>query len=213
MSNLIKCLFVSTCSGSDIFYLLLDVIAPIALEIIIIGLLFDRLMDFRERKKWLLAKYVLLSRLVRIQDELLLNLVPSEKRMASLTTINCGPIAVDLLFKWAENHPNLLELRQALRPYINMRLGFLNSKITSKREQINEIIQAHSIHMEPELFGILLEIDADLAQAETIVSFSDMGNSEEFIEAVYAIILSAIKLQEWLIESKEIKFKMPSVTL
>ena len=211
MSALIKCLFVSACSGSDIFYLLLDVVAPIILEIIIIGLLFDRIMDFRERKKWSLAKFILLSRLLRIQDELLLNLVPSEKRKASLTTINCGPIAVDTLFEWAEDHPNLMEVRQALGPYINMRLVFLSSKIVSKREQINEIIQAHSVHIEPELFGILLEMDSDLSQAETISSFSDTENSAEIIEAVYAIILSALKLQEWLIESKEIKFKMPLV--
>jgi hypothetical protein len=211
MSALIKCLFVSACSGSDIFYLLLDVVAPIILEIIIIGLLFDRIMDFRERKKWSLAKYILLSRLLRIQDELLLNLVPSEKRKASLTTINCGPIAVDMLFEWAEDHPNLMEVRQALDPYINMRLVFLSSKIVSKREQINEIIQAHSVHIEPELFGILLEMDSDLSQAETISSFSDTENSAVIIEAVYAIILSALKLQAWLIESKEIKFKMPLV--
>lgn len=209
MSALFKCLFVSACSTSNILYLLLDVLAPIVLEIIIIGLLFDRLMDLRERKKWALAKYILLSRLLRIQDELLLDLVPSEKRKASLTTITCGPIAVDLLFDWLEDHPSLIEVRQALDSYINMRLVFLSSKIVHKREQINEIIQAHSVHIEPELFGILLEIDTDMSQAETIRSFSGTENSSEFIDAVYVIIVSVLKLQKWLVESKEINFEMP----
>ena len=203
MSALIQCILSMNCSGFQIINLVLDIMAPIVLEIIFIGLVFDHLIDIREKRRWSLAKFILFSRLIRIQDELLLDLVPATERKASLTNIKCGPIVVDMLFDWKQHSPDFVSLRKSLTPYIDLRSMFLISKISTEREKINQILQAHSAHIEPELFGILLEIDSNLSRAETIGSFTD-HNEVEFADAIYTIILAVVNLRKWLLQSKEI---------
>lgn len=205
MTHIIHCLS-SGCCLQEILLSVLDVIGPIVLEILIISILFDRIVRMREQQKWKPAQSVLFARLIRLQDSLLLDLVPDTQRKAVVHAVRCGDITVDTLFDWLEPNPDLKMIRRDLDNYVDSQREFLAETASMGRNNLNQVIQAHASHIEPELFGLLLDVDTWAARLQATASLPGVSkdSTEDLAQMTIELIRSTLRLRDWVFHRRDI---------
>ncbi len=205
MSNLMCCLL-SGCSMRQIISLVLDLMAPIALEILFISILFGWIVKMLERRRWEPATRILYARVIRLQDSLLLDLIPDSQRRVGVHTVRCGDIAVDTLFEWSEPSPDLEMVHRQLGDYVTRCRNLLVERLPIQRNDLNHVIQAHASHMGPELFRLLLDVDTSAARLQRISSLWTRAenDADELTDETFRLIQNTLRLREWLFERDEV---------
>jgi hypothetical protein len=167
MTDLLRCLF-HWCGCNHLGVLLLDIVGPVILDVVVIGFVFDQLLKYRERRRWRPAKRVLQARLAKLQDEIRLELVPTEFKRPEVREAHFGGMRITLLFQWRSSEMESDHILAALDNYLRIKRETVHSTMVEMRFQVNQIITAHASHLEPQQWNWLLRIDSgssDLAAA------------------------------------------------
>ena len=162
MSILINCLSSCTCSAYTLLLTILDIVGPIILEVAGIGLFIDYLLKRREEKKWGPAKARLYARLIKLKDEILLKIIPSEVRQIKIRKYHINDIELETLFDWKElgeaNLANvILEYYKIFQPTILKGLQeYLND--------LNILLDTSNNLLDHRVFTLLLDLEKNIKE-------------------------------------------------
>ncbi len=204
MSDIINCITYG-CTPGKFVLALLDLLVPVLLDIVIIGLLFDKFMDWREKSQWKHATWVLYARLIKLQDNLLQVLVPDSQRDTTVKTIRSGDTEVDTLFEWHEPNPNFELIEQELVGYLDAYEDLIRDRVSLERNNLNLVIQAHGNHIDGQLFGLILDLDTSMTRFQSIASLDKRSGNQHLSEVAFSLIKDTANLRDWILQRKEIE--------
>lgn len=196
MSKIIKCIFqYECCTVSSFFWDLLDIISPIILEIIIISILFNAIINYKEKLKWKPVVSALYTRLIKFQDDILMELIPITYRSSDIKIIKIDNLETETLFNWKEKNNNIETIAADFLKLKDYETEIFKKKIISYKNLIKSIFKSEVIYLSPKIIKSIIEIENSINSFEIIINLKDISR-ESFIGSYKNLILCINSLRE-----------------
>ena len=122
-----------------------DLLVPLLLDFILFTVVADRILRGLEERRWRTSRILVLTKLVRVADRLMIDLTPPGIRQLSRRTIRVNGVEVEALFAWSTPGASA-SLDTSLGRDLTIRLPRIRSAIARARDAISVLPQGLGGH-------------------------------------------------------------------
>jgi hypothetical protein len=186
------------CAGHILANNLLDLLVPLFLDFLLFTLVAERILRRLEERRWRPARALLLTRLVRVADRLMIDLTPPGLRQLTEQTIRVGGVSVERLFAWS-SPTAMSDLDIALSRDLAIKLPRIRAAIARARDSISTLPQSVGGHLSSHVVQQVINLDASLQHGIEVTDAAGEAPDADIASQVVAALSRIVHTCELLV--------------